>query len=363
MSRRVFVHIGLPKTGTSYLQTILWAHRPALRSAGLLVPGRERRDHLWASLEVRELPEIGRRDPRASQAWSVLQQQVGAWDGDAVISHEFFCSASTEQATRMVAALAPAEVHVVVTGRDPLGLFTSSWQESLKNKGTARIEEYAPAVSDDPRAIWNWRALDLGLVLERWGDTVPAERLHVVTPPPPGAPRDALWVAFCSVLGVEPGVVGEPGGFSNASLGVVEAETLRRINERLVGFDRAYDRGVWIRSYLADERLVPRGGERYWPGAEQQEDCRRRGQRAVALIRARGYDVVGDLEALLVTDEIPPRRHPSSVTDAEVAEVAVDLAARLLGDLKETADSARSQPTPERGWLARLRDRARGSRG
>ena len=47
----------------------------------------------------------------------------------ALVSHEFFCSASAEQAKRMVDQLAPAEVHVVVTAREPLGLFTSSWQE------------------------------------------------------------------------------------------------------------------------------------------------------------------------------------------------------------------------------------------
>ena len=150
MARRVFLHIGLPKTGTSYLQTILWAHRPELRAAGLLVPGRERRDHLWASLVVRDDPGARRRHPRAPEAWDVLRREIEGWDGDAVVSHEFFCSASEEQARRVVEQLAPAEVHVVVTAREPLSLFTSSWQESLKNKATAPLEDYAREVSDDP---------------------------------------------------------------------------------------------------------------------------------------------------------------------------------------------------------------------
>ena len=131
----VFVHIGLPKTGTSYLQTILWSHRDELAGAGMLVPGRERRDHLWASLVVREDPRVARRNPRAPQAWQVLVDELADWDRDGVISHEFFCSASAEQARRMVDELAPAEVHVVVTAREPLGLFTSSWQESPEEQG------------------------------------------------------------------------------------------------------------------------------------------------------------------------------------------------------------------------------------
>ena len=56
MVERVFVHIGLPKTATSYLQTIIWSNRDRLRQAGVVVPGSRRADHLWASREVREDP-------------------------------------------------------------------------------------------------------------------------------------------------------------------------------------------------------------------------------------------------------------------------------------------------------------------
>ena len=68
---RVFVHIGLPKTGTSYLQGVLWGQREQLRSAGLFVPGRERRDHLWSSMVVRDDPNdtwLGATDPRRDGA-------------------------------------------------------------------------------------------------------------------------------------------------------------------------------------------------------------------------------------------------------------------------------------------------------
>jgi len=363
VARRVFLHLGLPKTGTSYLQTILWSHRDELRDAGLLVPGRERRDHLWASLVVRDDPKVGNRNAKAPESWSVLLEDTAVWDGDVVISHEFFCAASADQAARVVDELGPTEVHLVLTAREPLGLFTSSWQESLKNKGTTPIEDYGRTESDDPLEVWDWRALDLRLVLERWGGTVPADRVHVVPVPPSGAPQDELWRSFCSVLGVDPGVVGDAGRFPNASMGVVEAETLRRLNGRLVGFDAAFDRGVWIRSFLADERLVPRDGEKFWPGADQVEDCRRRGEAAVALVRERGYDVVGDLDSLRVPDELPERRHPSSVTDAEVADVALDLAARLMSDLKDGQRPGASQgmEAPARRALAR-RARRRWSR-
>lgn len=359
MARRVFVHIGLPKTGTSYLQTICWSHRDQLRAAGLLLPGRERRDHLWSSLEVRDDPSLRRRNPRAPQAWTVVREQLEAHDGDGLISHEFFCSASHEQARRMVDALAPAQVHVVVTAREPLGLFTSSWQEHLKNKGTTPIEDYSRTVSDDPTVVWNWRALDLGEVLARWGTVVPPERVHVITPPGRDRPRSELWDRFCSVLGVEVDIATE-SGFANSSMGAAEAETLRRVNGRLEGFGKALDRGVWIRSFLADGLLVPRAGDPFWPGEQQVEDCRRRGAAAVELVRREGYDVVGDLDQLLVPEELPPRRHPDSVTDAEVADVALDLVARLLAEVRTRAHQpAPGRPRqPHRRLIDRLRRRA-----
>lgn len=344
MAKAVYLHIGLPKTGTTYLQTILWQNRPALREAGLLVPGRERRDHLWSSLVVREDPKVAQRNRRAPEAWEVVRRNLAEWPGDGVVSHEFFCSASAEQAQRMVDQLAPAEVHVVVTAREPLGLFTSSWQESLKNQGVIPIDDYGRGVSDDPGKIWDWRALDLGLVLQRWGSVVPPERVHVVTTPPPGAPRAELWARFCGVLGLDPAVVDIAGSFPNKSMGVVEAETLRRINEQLRGFDTPRERGIWIRTFLADERLVPRDGEKFWPGAEQIDDCRARGRAAVDRIVAGGYDVVGDLDTLLVPDELEPRRHPSSVSDAEIADVAIATVARLMRDVRERTEAAAARP-------------------
>lgn len=359
MSRRVFVHIGLPKTGTSYLQAIAWPGRAQLRDAGVLLPGARKSDHLFASMIVRDDPGVARRGAGASEAWDRVLADVAAFDGDALISHEFFCAASAEQAERMVAQLAPAEVHLIITTRDPLGLLTSSWQESLKNKATAPLADYGRTESDDPRDVWDWRSLDLGLVLDRWAPSVPAERLHLIAPSPAGSAREELWERFCSVLGIAPDTCDTSRGFANSSMGVVEAETLRRVNERLKGFNNARSRGVWLRSFLADERLVPRRGEPFWPAADQVEDARVRGARAVAKIRGSAYDVIGDVDLLLVPDELPPRRHPDSVTDAEVADVALDLVATLLGDLQRRSERT-PPPADPPTRLARLRQALKG---
>ena len=350
MVDRVFVHVGLPKTATSYLQTIIWSRRDELRARGVVVPGEERRDHLWASRTVREDPAQGRAPQRHRTAWRRIVDELGTATGTGLISHEFFAAASAAQAGAMVEALPTDEVHVVVTAREPLGLFTASWQESLKNGETVPLDEYAREVSRSSNAIWNWRTLDLRLVLQRWSAAVPPERIHVLVLDPT-APTDDVWNRFAGIVGFDPTSCDLSGSFPNSSMGVAEAETLRRVNSRLEGFTKAFDKGVFIRTFLADERLVPRRGDKFWPQADQIEECRQRAQDSVACLTEGAYDVVGRLEHLLVPETLEERRVPSSVTDAEVAEVAVDLVAVMLGDVRRLRRRDRADEDGGEPWL------------
>ncbi|WP_141014092.1 hypothetical protein [Nocardioides sambongensis] len=359
MAERVYLHIGLPKTATTYLQTIVWAARDQLRSDGVLLPGRERRDHLWSSRVVRE--EGGARNTdREFAAWERVRTELAAWSGVGLVSHEFFAAAAVEQAQRMVEALAPAEVHLVVTAREPLGLFTASWQESLKNRSTTPMADYGREVSARPTDIWNWRTLDLRLVLERWSRAVPHERIHVL-PLDPTAPREDIWHRFAGLLGIDAAAYDTSMSFPNESMGVVEAELLRRVNGNLDGFTKAFDKGVYIRTFLADERLVTRQGEKFWPAEDQVADCRARAQAQIDYLAAHPVDVVGDVERLRVPDDLPPRRTPGSVTDAEVAAAGAELVAVLLDDVRTLRNENRAAAPAtrpgggRRGWRLRRR--------
>jgi hypothetical protein len=335
MATTVFLHIGLPKTATTYLQTILWGNKERLSGQGVLMPGPERRFHYWCTRLVREDVTFAERATEEQRrAWDTVRADVEAWPGTAVISHEFFAAATADQAARMVAALAPADVHLVVTAREPLGLFTASWQEYLKNRGVLPLSAYSDTVSEDPSDVWNWRGLDLRLVLERWAPPLPPDHVHVL-PASPAAPRREIWDRFAALVGVDPDSADLDQAFANTSMGVVEAETLRRVNAHLGSFNAAIDRGTFIRSFLADERLVPRGGEKFLPEETRIEEIRHRGRQAVEHVRERGYDVVGDLDLLFVPEQLPARRTPASVSDEEVAAVATELVATMLGDVRD----------------------------
>ncbi len=357
MARRVFFHVGLPKTGTTYLQTILWNNRDVLRDQGVLLPGFGPRQHLWASGAVREDPNLDRRHPDALKAWAEISAEVNAWPGTAVISHEFFAGATEAQAARAMADLEGAEVDVVVTARDTLNLVTARWQEFVKNGSTAPIEEYPASEDTSPLDEWDWGTMDIADVLARWGATLPPERVHVLTLPKPTEQHEALWDRFAALLGIDAGLCDASGSEKNQSLGVVEVELLRRINRNLEGFTSPLNRGVWIRGYLAQGKLVPRKGEKFWPSPARVEQLRTRSEQATEFVKAQGYDVIGDVEDLRTPVDIPQRRHPDTVTDAEMLAAATAVIGAMLDDVRQlTNERNRERAAASRTTRDAVRD-------
>jgi hypothetical protein len=362
VAQKVFFHIGLPKTGTTYLQTLLWNNHEELKRQGVLVPGESNRQHLWASGVVREDPNIDRRGPQARYAWDRLVTEINAWPGTAVVTHEFFASASAEQAARAISVLDGAEVHVVVTARDTLSLVTARWQEFVKNGSTVPIDRYPTREDSSPTDDWGWGTLDLADVLGRWGTAVAHERVHVLTLPRPDEPRETLWLRFAALLGVDPGRCGTAGSMANESLGVVEVELLRRINADLEGFSTAVDRGNWIRGYLAQGKLVPRRGERFWPSEKRVAELCERGNRIADAVATAGYDVIGNAEDLRPPADVPERRHPDSVTEAEMLAAATGVIAAMMTDVRRLTRQNHTlsvpPPPPHKRWTPKPVKRA-----
>lgn len=335
--RRVFLHIGLPKTGTTYLQQVVWKNRDALRSAGLFLPGFGHREHLWAALDLQERPRLERRHKDAPGAWQRLVAEASAQPADVLITHEFFCGASAEQASRAVASFPDAEVHLVVTARDAASVVSAGWQESVKNGGTVDLD----SVMDGKAAggpEFSMRTWDLAGVLERWTPDVPSERVHVLMMPGPGAPRDLHWRHFAETLGLDPDAYAVPTEAVNAALGIVQIETLRLVNRHLPPYS-AHDRGVWIRGYLAEDLLARQPRERGGLPEKYATRFAELDRAAAALIAERGFDVLGDLSVL--TAEAPrggEGREPQSVSAEEILESASRLVADIVADVRASTD-------------------------
>lgn len=337
MIRKAFLHIGLPKTGTTYLQHILWENKEPLKERGLLLPGATRRRHLLASLDVREDPKLARRAGDVESPWQDLVDECLRWDSDVLISHEFFAAATTGQARRAVAALAGFEVHVIITARPMVALGVSRWQEWVKSGGTLPIDDYPKRTDYDPTDEWGWGSFDLADILDRWGAVLEHPHIHVLPVAPPGAAPNDLWLRLAQVLGVDGRELPVADLPANASLGVVEVELLRRVNPLLHDFKSAADRGNWIRGFLAEGSILPDRPEKFRAGDVKQQELMERGERAVAQLRAGSFDVQGDVSWL----EDEPQtglRHPQEVSDAEILESATQAMANMLRSIRSLTE-------------------------
>ena len=110
MATKTFLHVGLPKSGTTYLQAVLAENKARLEDrAGLLFPGKNWLEQVRAVRDLRGLKSRGASADDAG-AWQSLVDEIAAWDGDAVVSMEWLGGAPTEQVGHVVASLAPSSL-------------------------------------------------------------------------------------------------------------------------------------------------------------------------------------------------------------------------------------------------------------
>ena len=76
------LHVGLPKTGTTYLQAVLAHHRDALREAGVLYPFVKPQAMFLGAVEVRgSRDKFGLSEADVAGTWQALCDRVRAHDG------------------------------------------------------------------------------------------------------------------------------------------------------------------------------------------------------------------------------------------------------------------------------------------
>jgi hypothetical protein len=380
----VFFHIGAPKTGTTYLQDVLWRNKNALRRNGMLYPGRPGK-HIMAALDLRGILFKEHRYAEAHRAWPNLTAEIKAWGKPAIIDHELFAGAGEKQIDRALRSLDFAEVHLVLTVRDMARQLPAAWQEWIRNRETETFSEWLRAVHPPDGAKSNarwlfWRLHDVPEILRRWTRDVPPERVHVITVPPSGSDPAILWQRFAGVLGIDPAAYDTHGGRQRASLAAAEVAALRELNIALREADvpwPAYDRIV--KRYLAFQ-LGERRGDAIALPQDDYDWAVEWSRDAAAFIAAGGYHVVGDLGDLVPTaprpgvdpDKVPAEARVNAAVAGMVAlvkrvetvsqpkGVRVSDAERELRAHRELAPKARVKKclvelSGQIGWLGRLR--------
>src|SRR5690348_18396701 len=109
----VYLHIGEPKTGTTFVQQVMWRNRATLAAQGVVLPGHHPQDHFRASQDLRGIEKLA-PDPAGSWTgeWEIRARQAKQPGETAAISHRVFSAAGAHQAAAGRSPLPPAKVRV-----------------------------------------------------------------------------------------------------------------------------------------------------------------------------------------------------------------------------------------------------------
>ncbi|MGO3326480.1 sulfotransferase family protein [Gordonia sp. (in: high G+C Gram-positive bacteria)] len=331
----VYVHVGLPKTGTTHVQSRLWRNRNHAMAAGLLYPGVNMDDHFHAATHLQPERYLDWARPEHAGAWSAMVEQMRQWPQRSLVSHELFANAGADRIRRLVADLSFAdEVHAILTVRDLGRQVPSVWQENVKNQRRATLDEFLASISAGPEAPGDepfWEFQDYRRILADWSAVIGAERVHVVTVPAKGTskPGDGLWERFLRVIDLDPARLPEPTVRDNSSLSASQTEFLRQLNTRLQPTDVEWSRYERLVKHVLIHEVMSNidAGAPVGLAAGQVDWVADYSDELVSAIIDGGYPVSGTVDDLRVA---PGGTDSAPLTDGQVFDAALDAIAEWV---------------------------------
>lgn len=339
---RVVLHIGAPKTGTSFVQSVLSNNRRLLAERGVLWPGRTWSDQVRA---VEDLRDAARDDAESAPRWDALVRQIDDFPGSvAIVSMEWLCLGSPMMAKRAMATLAGHEVRVVLSLRDLARAIPAQWQESTQNGFGWTYQTFVAGLTDDhpydnrPGGHF-WTNQDWGRMTRTWAPLASPGDFWVVTVPPAGSPTELLWHRFCDACSLDPsGYALE--GWPNESLGAASAEVMRRLQAARRGDGPNPRQRARLKHRLAKQTLAQHRKQE--PTLVMPPEIHgwatQTTRRLVDEVRAARPAVVGDWADL---DPVRPVLTERSVADPSSIDDGVLLDAALFGLLGLTRPRTR----------------------
>ncbi len=200
MPQRLFLHIGIHKTGSTAVQRFLARSENLLLEQDVLYPhsGRPARKAI-ADGQHLLIPELRRPGPRGTRAWDSLAKELEEADqGTVVISSENFDLLSEPgQIADLRERLAGFEVSVVVyLRRQDEFLHSYFCLDVLFHGETRSFDEYRRAPKTEP---------DYERLLAPWERSFGLESLIVRPYEKPALAEGDVVADFCAQIGVDPG--------------------------------------------------------------------------------------------------------------------------------------------------------------
>jgi hypothetical protein len=303
------VHIGPPKTGTTYLQSAFHSSRAAVSAQGVHYAGPTRQPTAAVqavlgtpSPNTGEVPSLGQ--------WHGLVREVKrSKKSRVVISSEFLADATPAAIRTVVDDLDRERVHVVVTLRPLARIIPSQWQQFIQSGVRKPFDGWLDAIFNDPSKVSPtfWRRHRHDELIARWADVVGPENITVVALDD----RDHAMVTrvFERLVGLREGTLVADHDLSNRSMTMAEVEIVRAFNQQFFAEGLSRPLHTQVMRFGAASYMKSRP-----PAADAQRveapqwALDRAGEIArgmVDAIGASGVRIIGDLERLT---EVPTSR-------------------------------------------------------
>lgn len=348
MTRRLHLHIGPRKSGTTTVQSAMVHGQAQLRAAGLTYPLRGVTGSLGLNHEA---VLIAASTPTPGPHAAALRVALRRTKTDVVLSGEAVATLTPSAAARLVAYLNVDSIHVIITARTISRVLPSTWQQGVRNGRLATYTAFLDAAVrlDEERTAhpdtWQehptqefWRSQAIAGLAERWRRI--CDDVTVVTVPLDDGSPATLWQRFLAALGIDPGTHPDLQRLAppqrHESISESQALLLREIMVQLDQCGMAIDeRGWWARRLVREvfQRHPSRGPRlslppEYWANAAHWSA--RDIDDLQTLVNDDRIRLIGDVSDLHV-GPIPPTSTPDGLLVRDIADLGGRCLAYLQG--------------------------------
>ena len=305
MTRRVVIHIGPPKTGSTTLQDALHHNRDDLKRMGIRYAGSGTQSSAAAMWVTRRRDRTTGRQVPASAWKQLLKEMKNSIESTVVVSSEWFAAATPAQIRTISQELPGAEYQIVIALRSLDRVLPSRWRQNVVEGATYSFTEWLELIfspSTNPYSTRFWHQHRHDELVQRWGEVFGQRAITAICVD--GADPDRLLRHMESLIGAQEGALGSSRHVRNMSLDGVTVEGIRRFNLL------AEEHGVppELRYLTVTRGVVPQieqgvqsdGSSTGRVPAQYADRCVAESTRIVKELRSSGANILGNLDELIV---------------------------------------------------------------
>jgi len=312
MSKKVYLHVGFHKTGTTAIQESLFANSEVLENLALnyvIGGGKAAHKAAWAlSGRTWGWKKRGGSKTPISE-WKKSLRKIKFSSKSSLLSSEFFSELTDKQLARLSKDLHGLDVQIIFTLRPLSKILPSSYQQHLKYGLKASYGEWLTDIFDEPNKSKLtpsfWKRHSHAKVIERWVKVFGNSNTHLVIVDEDKP--EQLYRSFEEILNIPNQTLTSVKSVgSNRSLSYAEISLLLAINKAFPAERSWADYELFIRksaiAHLTNEVKLTSADEKLLTPQWAIDRASELVAKSVSSIEAADLKVYGDLRNLLNND-------------------------------------------------------------